>query len=129
MKEARERLFKVVPGAYADTAPLRKISLRRLEAAVAAAAKETQPLADEIRFLGGLQRIQYVFVYPERNDIVLAGPADGWKVDDAGITVAVTTGLPVMLLDDLLVALRGVDAAREEPISCSIELTADHPLC
>ena len=28
-----------------------------------------------MRYLAGLQHIQYVFVYPDQHDIVLAGPA------------------------------------------------------
>jgi len=125
LKEARERLFTAVPEALGDAAEMRKISLRQLEAALAAAAKEKRPLADEFRLLGGLQRVRYVFVYPEQNDIVLVGPAEGWRVDEAGITVGQTTGRPVMLLDDLLVALRSALAVRAEPISCSIEPTAE----
>ena len=59
-----------------------------------------------IKYLAGLQRIHYVFVYPEQKDIVLVGPGEGWKVDAKGNVVGITTGRPVMLLDDLLVALR-----------------------
>ena len=125
LKEARERLLTAVPDTLTDTVPMRKISLKQLEAAVATAAKEKRPLADEIRLLGGLQRVRYVFVYPERSDVVLVGPAEGWRVNEAGITVGLTTGRPVMILDDLLVALRSAPAARDEPISCSIEPTAE----
>jgi hypothetical protein len=125
LKEARERLFTAVPDALTDAVPLRKISLKRLEAAVADAAKDKRPLADEFRLLGGLQRVRYVFVYPAQNDIVLVGPAEGWRVDDAGTTVGLTTGRPVMILDDLLVALRSARAARAAPISCSIEPTPE----
>ena len=41
------------------------------------------------RFLGGLQRIEYVLVYPDRQDIVLAGPGEGWMVDEMGTVVGV----------------------------------------
>ena len=82
-------------------------------------------LADEVRYLAGLQRIEYVFVYPERNDIVLAGPAEGWKVADDGTVVGLTTGKPVVLLDDLLVALRTTERAATEGITCSIDPTAE----
>jgi hypothetical protein len=82
-------------------------------------------LPDEIRFLAGIQRIQYVFVYPEQNDIVLAGPGEGWKIDDNGNYVGVTTGRPVMRLEDLLVALRTVENARQGGITVSIDPTAE----
>jgi hypothetical protein len=53
----------------------------------------------------------------------LAGPGEGWKVDETASVVGITTGRPVMQLDDLLVALRAVHAARQEGISCSIDPT------
>ena len=81
---------------------MRKISLKALEAACQHYLMENSGrLPDEIRYLGGLQRIQYVFVYPEQNDIVLAGPAEGWKVDEDGNVIGETTGRPVLQLDDL----------------------------
>jgi hypothetical protein len=64
-------------------------------------------------------------VVPEQQDIVLAGPAEGWQVNQLGEVVGVKTGQPVLLLDDLLVALRTVDNARQGGISCSIDPTAD----
>jgi len=103
---------------------LRKISLRQLEAALQAvreSGKDTLP--DEIKYLAGIQRIQYVFVYPEQNDIVLAGPGEGWKVDDNGYVVGVTTGNPVLRLDDLLVAFRTTENARKGGLTCSIDPT------
>ncbi len=105
---------------------LRKISLRRLEAAIQQARQNGMgQLPEEIRFLAGLQRVQYVLVNPEQNDIVLAGPGEGWKVNEAGDVVGVTTGLPVMRLDDLMVAFRTVDAARQGGILCSIDPTTE----
>ena len=66
-----------------------------------------------------------MFVYPEQKDIVLVGPAEGWKVDGRGNVVGVTTGRPVMLLDDLLVALRTARQAAQGGISCSIDPTPE----
>jgi len=34
--------------------------------------------------LAGLQRIEYVFLAPDSKDIVLAGPAEGWRVNEQG---------------------------------------------
>jgi hypothetical protein len=105
---------------------MRKISLKALEAAVQKALTENSgQLPDEIKYLGGMLRVQYVFIYPEEQDIVLAGPAEGWKVDDNGNVVGVTTNRPVLQLDDLVVALRTVNAAREGGISCSINPTKE----
>ena len=85
-----------------DPVAMRKVSLRGLEAAIAQAVEAGEELPDSVRYLAGLQRIQYVFVYPEQNDIVMAGPGEGWKVGDDGSIVGVTTGRPVLLLDDLI---------------------------
>ena len=57
-------------------------------------------------YLAGLQRVRYVFVYPEQQDIVLVGPAEGWKMDGLGNVVGRTTNRPVLMLDDLMIALR-----------------------
>jgi hypothetical protein len=100
---------------------LRKVSLRKLEEAIAKNLKDGNPIPEEAKLLAGLQQIQYVFVYPEQQDIVLAGFGEGWKVDQRGNLVGLTTGKPVMYLDDLLVALRHADQAAHGDISCSID--------
>ncbi|MCS7304717.1 MAG: DUF1598 domain-containing protein [Thermoguttaceae bacterium] len=112
-----------VPQDLAQPTELRKISLRGLESAIQQALEAGKPLPDEVKYLAGLQQIRYVFVDPERQDIIIAGPAEGWKVDDRGFLVGVTTGRPVMLLDDLLVALRTAQQAAQGGISCSIDPT------
>ncbi|HEY2253839.1 MAG TPA: DUF1598 domain-containing protein, partial [Planctomycetaceae bacterium] len=122
VRRAREEMLKPVP-ADARQLGLRKISLRRLEEAIANHLKTGAPLDDEMKYLAGLQHIQYVFVYPELGDIVLAGPGEGWKVNQDGETVGITTGRPVMWLDDLLVALRSAEANKQTGISCSIDPT------
>ncbi|MCO6456538.1 MAG: DUF1598 domain-containing protein [Pirellulaceae bacterium] len=125
LEELRKDL-KQVPAALALPVEMRMVSLRRLEAACEHALRHNLgKLPDEVMFLGGLQRIQYIFVYPDQNDIVLAGPGEGWRVDEQANVVGVTTGRPVMRLDDLLIALRQVEAAHREGISCSIGPTQE----
>ncbi|MCY2986605.1 MAG: DUF1598 domain-containing protein, partial [Planctomycetota bacterium] len=115
-----------VPTELQPGGELRKISLRALETVLRqASADNPARLPDELQYLGGLQRIQYVLVYPEQKDIVLAGPGEGWTIDDRGEVVGVTTGLPVLRLEDLLVALRTVEAARTEGLSVSIDPTPE----
>ena len=104
---------------------LRKVSLRGLEAAIQKSLDAGEPLPDEIKYLAGLQQIRYVFVYPQQRDIVLVGPGEGWKVDQRGNIVGVGTGRPVMLLEDLLVALRTARQAAQGGISCSIDPTPE----
>lgn len=101
--------------------PMRKVSLRKLEAAIQDLVREGKPIPTDIFYLAGLQQIEYVFVYPDQKDIVLAGPAEGWKVGKGGVVVGKTTGRPVMTLDDLVVALRSAEGAQREAISCSID--------
>jgi hypothetical protein len=128
LRQRRLKALAQVPGDVNPPTELRKISLRKLEEAVAEelkAGKAAQTLPIEMKALAGLQQIRYVFVYPEQQDIVIAGFAEGWKVDAKGNTVGITTGRPVMLLDDLGVALRSGRKAAKLGITCSIDPTAD----
>jgi len=125
LQQVRKSVLAQVPGDLNEPAELRKVSLRRLEAAISEHLATGKPLPDEMQFLAGLQRIRYVFVYPEQQDIVLAGPAEGWQVDARGAVVGATTGLPAMQLDDLVVALRSVNRENPSAITCSIDPTAE----
>ena len=126
LRDLRLKSFQSVPSGLNQPVELRKISLRAIEQAVNASGKNfATDLPGEIRFLAGIQRIQYVFIYPEQNDIVLAGPGEGWKLDDNGDYVGVTSGRPVLRLEDLVVALRTVENARQGGISVSIDPTAE----
>ncbi len=125
LAEMREKALADVPADLQAYTNLRAVSLKQLEAELAKCAAEGLAIPDEIKYLAGLQRVEYVFVYPETNDIVLAGPAEGWRIDALGSVVGATTGRPVVLLDDLMVALRTSKASRLEAISCSIDPTAE----
>jgi hypothetical protein len=116
--------MQAVPEDLGPQTELRMVSLRGIcEQIVALGVTETAELPDELRCLAGLQRVEYVVVVPERNDILLAGPGEAWTLSATGDYVGVTTGEPVVLLDDLLVALRSVESARQVGISCSIDPT------
>lgn len=99
--------------------PLRKVSLVRLEAAIEDCLKSKKPVPPEMQFLAGLQRIDYVFLDPETKDLVIAGPAEGFAMDDLGRVVGVTNGRPPLRLDDLMVALRALE--RQASLGCSID--------
>jgi len=120
LKSLRLKALAQLPGDMNQPTNLRMVSLSRLQEAIAACQKAGTPLPDEIRYLAGLQRVKYVFVVPELHDIVLAGPAEGWTINNVGDVVGRSSGQPVLQLDDLLVALRSADAARRGGISCSI---------
>lgn len=106
---------------------LRKISLVGLDAALrrrAAAGTGPDPIE---RHLAGLTRLEFAFLYPDRGDIVLAGEAGGWCDDGLGRPVAVQTGRPVILLEDLCVALRAFWPGTPGPqsVGCSIDPAAE----
>ena len=102
---------------------LRKVSLAKLLAAVEESVAGRKPLPAEVLFLGGLERITHVFVDPDGHDIILAGPADRITVDASGTVVGAKSRRPLLQLEDLIVALRAIDAAREGGILCSIDPT------
>nr|MCU0710827.1 DUF1598 domain-containing protein [Pirellula sp.] len=101
----------------------RLISLKNLQEAVTEAKKNNTEIPEETLFLGGLTRVENVYVYPERNDIVIAGPSEPWTVGANGTVVGTKSGRPIVLLDDLLSAMKTVHNARRTGISVSIEPT------
>ena len=114
-----------IPEAMQGKVPLRKLSLAGINRALQDALSTGRPIPDEIYCLGGLQSVCYVIADPEAKDILLVGPAEGWKPGPGGVLVGTTTGRAVMLLDDLVVALRTVSKPQPEVISCSINPRAE----
>lgn len=123
--DALRKQVAAVPEVMKESDGLRKVSLRKLQEAVAHAVETGTDIPDEVAYLGGIQRIEYVLVYPDKQDIVLAGKAEPWTVGDNGEVVGAVSGKPVLHLDDLLVAFRTVEAARDEAMSCSIDPTPE----
>jgi len=125
LAKLRGRAMQNIPEGMKSTTAERKISLRQLENTLADCVQNNKPVPDEIKYLAGLQRINYVFVYPERQDVVLVGVGEAWKVDGKGNVVGAKSGGPVILLDDLLVALRTARGASQGGITCSIDPTPE----
>jgi hypothetical protein len=109
------------------TSPLRKVSLNRLEAAVAALTEKNAPITEEMKNLAGITRLQYVFFYPETGDIVIAGPAEPYVADLSGRMVGAKSGRAVLQLEDLVVALRSFPPTGEstQVIGVSIDPTQE----
>jgi len=108
----------------AKKSPIRYISLKHLEQAV----RDNQgSLSDEMRYLAGLLRVRYVFFYPDSGDIVIAGPAEGWTTDPADRVIGISSGRPVVRLEDLCVALRAFPPGGKvtRMIGCSIDPTQE----
>jgi hypothetical protein len=62
----------------------RKISLRRLSAAITKSLDQGQALDSEIVHLAGLRRLEHVFLFPDDTDIIITGPAGGWFEEPSG---------------------------------------------
>jgi hypothetical protein len=124
-----------LPPDLTKAAKLRKVSLRRLETSVAERLRDGMPLEEVQQHLAGLTRVQFVFAFEadgdEPGDIVLAGPAEPWIRDPSGRAVGLASGRPVLLLEDLAVALRAFAPAPagkrpDRPfLGCTIDPTAD----
>jgi hypothetical protein len=125
LRQAWQAGLQDVPEDLQQPADLRFVSLKRLEAEAARAQQAGEPIPDAVRFMAGLTRVKYVLVYPEQNDVVIAGPAEGWRVDALGNVVGAASGQPVLLLDDLMAALRVAEQANVSGISCSIDPTPE----
>ena len=121
MSQTVRSLLAEVPESLDQSSPMRKVSLKRLSALLADCAANNTEVPDAALYLGGLTGIDYVVAVPEENDIYLAGPAEGWTVNDAGLVVGKDSGKPVLLLEDLLTVLRAWNTDRPEVISCSID--------
>src|SRR5262249_14205304 len=76
----RREALEAIGGDAKAASKMRFISLRRLQDAIEAKQKEMLPLSDEMYYLAGLQRIEYVFAVPEQKDIIIAGPAEAWLI-------------------------------------------------
>ncbi|MCA9089841.1 MAG: DUF1598 domain-containing protein [Planctomycetaceae bacterium] len=105
----------------AASSTLRLVSLTRLEREVARRMADGQPVVESMRHLAGLSHIQYVFVYPEAGEIVLGGPAEGWRYDEQGRAVGATSGVPTLQLDDFVTVWRTFGDGGQQIFGCSID--------
>lgn len=127
MRERMAAARSALEPALAAPSRLRKVSLTRLERALRERIDRDQPPTGEMLHLAGLTRVRYVFYYPDTKDVVLAGPAEGWTNDLAGRARGMYSGHPVLMLEDLAVALRAFPPDQEGAgvIGCSIDPTPE----
>lgn len=104
----------------AQTSGMRVVSLTRLERAVAKRIAEGKAPVESQKLLGGLTQINHVFIYPTDGEVVLVGPAEGWKYNENGIPVGTESGRPVLQLDDLVTCMRAFGTSDQSFFSCSI---------
>lgn len=127
---ARERIIAArqeLSMELAKTSAMRKVSLNRLEAAIAEQLDSNQPLSEAMQAMAGLTSVDYVFFYPETGDIVLAGPAEGFFTDPSGRVRGIESGMPTILLEDVITALRAYPVGERgtSVISVSIDPTEE----
>jgi hypothetical protein len=109
-----------------EKSTLRFVSLPRTFADAQAALRAQRALPPGVRHLQGLTRIDYILVYPEEHDLIIAGPAE--EVDDANPLQprGKSTGRPIVQFEDLVTALRMTSAERgPQPFGCSIDMPPD----
>jgi hypothetical protein len=126
----RQRRLEAQARLNADLAKpseLRKISLNRLEQAVAKRLAAHQGPTEEMLYLAGLTKLRYVFFYPDTKDIVIAGPAEGFALDEMRRPIGIQSGQCVLQLEDLIVALRtfGPERRKVGSVGCSIDPTQE----
>jgi hypothetical protein len=109
----------------AKASDLRVVSLTRLEREVASRIERGEPVPTSMRQLAGLTRVQYVFLDEENHEILIAGPAEGWRYNEAGLPVGVKSGKPVLHLDDLVTVLRTFGPQGSMAFQCSIDPRAE----
>lgn len=103
----------------AQASDLRFVSLKRLEQEVAARLDQGLPVPESMARMGGLTKVEVVFIDAEAHDIILGGPAEAWQFDGRGEPVGVTSQRPTLQLDDFVVVLRTF-ATGERDFGCSI---------
>lgn len=104
-----------------QTSKMRMVSLTRLAAVVRSTVKQGGALPEDLQVLAGLNRIDYVFAYPETGDIVIAGPAGDWTTAVDQRVVNVDSGRPTLQLDDLVTLLRTFSRNGAGGFVCSID--------
>ncbi len=120
------KLLEPLPADLNQESTIRKISLKKLDEQMRQIIAKEGEFPDAVRYLGGLTAIRYIVVVPEENDILLVGPAEGWKVDAQGYVVGKSSGKPVLRLEDLLTVYRAWNnQQRPTVISCSIDPTPE----
>lgn len=92
------------------------VSLPRVLAEVRKCVEEKKEIPAELRYLSGMTRIRYVFLYPEDHDLIIAGPSEPYDATIATEPYGKVTGRPVLHLDDLVTALR-----TQRAFGCSLD--------
>ena len=105
---------------------LRMVSLKSLDREIKNCIKEDKQIPVEVQFMAGLQRVEFLIVDAENNDLILAGPGEGLATDAFGNVVGAKSGTPAIHLEDFLTAMRSANEARSgQGISVSMNPTPE----
>lgn len=99
---------------------MRYVSLPKVLAEAKALRDAGKEVPQDLLYLGGLTQIRYVFVYPEEQDLVIAGPCEEWVVQAPTHVTGKKTGRPVLHLDDVVCAMRTAKDFRGQTFGCGI---------
>ena len=105
----------------ARSSALRMVSLKRLEQEVAKRIANGETVVESMQQLAGLSQVRYVFVYPDEDEVVIAGPAEGWRYNETGRAVGAESSRPTLQLDDLVTVLRTFSDGGRQIFGCSID--------
>ena len=105
---------------------LRMVSLKSLDREIKNCIEEGKQIPVEVQFMAGLQRVEFLIVDSENNDLILAGPGEGLATDAFGNVVGAKSGTPAIHLEDFLTAMRSANEARSgQGISVSMNPTPE----
>lgn len=121
--EGNDRARRRPGRAIARDGELVYISLPRLFAKAREQVESGEGVTADLRTLGGMTRLQYIFIFPDARDIVIAGPAEAVDFTNPRLPVGKLSGRPVLRMDDVVMALRTVGpAAKEKQFGCSLDM-------
>ena len=89
-------------GSWQEATPLRWVSLKSLDVLVKDRMRGGKPSSIAMELLGGIYRLDYLAYDKDTNDWLIGGPAGDLVQHEDGQLVNRETGLPPILLEDLL---------------------------
>eukprot|EP00913_Durusdinium_trenchii_P010931 g10260.t1 len=104
----------------AKASNFRIVSLTRLDQAIRQRLADGKPVVETMKNFAGLQKIEYIFVDPQTGEILVGGPAEGWKYNAQGLPVGEKSGRPTLQLDDFVTVFRTFARGGKGMFNCKI---------
>ncbi len=104
----------------AKASNFRIVSLTRLDQEIQRRLAEGKPVVETMKNFAGLQKIEYIFVDPKSGEILVGGPAEGWRYNAQGLPVGAKTGRPTLQLDDFVTVFRTFSRGGAGMFNCLI---------